>query len=136
MNTECGQNVDVMARPAVFMGMGDGDLSEMDAWVSRDASVLDPDSTVSASSYQRGVYFCLGQVGIGFTAIAGASIIKNWRDRAGAKWIWNDETMEPECDARIVGQVDDLLELPDEEFSAFAQGMLDAATACGWVGRA
>jgi hypothetical protein len=81
MNTECGQNV--LDRPAVFMGMGDADLAEMDAWVSRSASMLDPDSALSAQSYQRGVYFCLGQVGIGFTAIAGANIIGAWRDRQG-----------------------------------------------------
>jgi hypothetical protein len=137
MNTESGQNVDAMDRPAVFMGMGDGDLAEMDAWLGVSASGQDPDSTISTPSYQRGVYFCLGQVGIGFTAIAGADIIDTWRDRQGSVWTWNDDAMEPKCDAmRPRGQVDDLLELPHEEFTAFAQGMLDAAAACGWDGRA
>jgi hypothetical protein len=128
-----------MARPAVFMGMGDADLVEMGDWLGMGASVQDSDPALSTpnASYQRGVHFCLGQVGIGFTAIAGASIIKTWRDRHGSLWTWNDDAMEPECDAmRLLGQVDDLLELPDGEFTAFARGMLDAAGACGWDGRA
>lgn len=137
MSAECGQIVDVLDRPAVFMGMGDGDLAEMRAWLGVSASVLDPDSTISTPSYQRGVYFCLGQVGIGFTVIADAAIINTWRDRHGAMWTWNDDTLEAECDAMIVGQADDCCDLDDlssDDFAAFAQGMLDAATACGWAG--
>lgn len=140
MKTECGQSVDSNVpypvieegRPAVFMGMGDADLAEMHAWLSRNT----PARGLSTPSYQRGVYFLLGQVGIGFTAIADAIIIKTWRDRQGAEWTWNEVAMEPECGARIVGQVDalDLLDLPHEEFAAFVRGMLDAAAACGWVG--
>ncbi|QQD72317.1 hypothetical protein [Acidithiobacillus ferrivorans] len=137
MKTECGQSVDSnwgnVPCPAVFMGMGDADLAEMHMWLSRNtpARAL---STPSAS-YQEGVYFCLGQVGIGFTAITDAAIIKTWRDRHGSEWTWNDETMEADCDAmRLVGQGVDSSDLSKDEFAAFAQGMLDAATACGWVG--
>ena len=85
------------------------------------------------------IIFLLGQVGIGFTAIADAAIINTWRDRQGSVWTWNDDTLEAGCDAMIVGQADDCCDLDDlssDDFAAFAQGMLDAATACGWAGRA
>ena len=148
VKTECGQSVDSNVpypaifhgmqpdeedRPVVFMGMGDADMAEMHAWLSRNT----PARALSTPSYQRGVYFLLGQVGIGFTAIADVSIIKTWRDRQGAVWTWDEDTLEPECDAKIVGQVDDLdlSDLPNEEFTAFVRGMLDAAAACGWGGR-
>ncbi|MBU2766403.1 hypothetical protein HAP94_09405 [Acidithiobacillus ferrivorans] len=145
MKTECGQSVDSNVpypaifhgmqpdeedRPAVFMGMGDADLAEMDAWLSRTT----PAQALSTPSYRRGVYFCLGQVGIGFTAITDAAIIKTWCDREGSVWTWNEDALEPECDAMIVGQSVDSSDLSKDEFAAFVQGMLDAATACGWVG--
>ena len=136
MGAECGQFGDViMERPAVFMGMGDADLAEMHAWLRMSASVQYPAISKASASYQRGVYFCLGQVGIGFTAIAGAAIINTWRDRQGAMWTWSEDAMEAECDAMMADDRD-LDDLSSDAFAAFAQGMLDAATACGWRGRA
>lgn len=129
MGAECGQIGDVMDRPLVFMGMGNADLAGMDVWLSRNT----PAQALSTPSYRRGVYFCLSQVGIGFTAIADAAIIKTWRDRQGSVWTWNDDAIEAECDARNPGApMDDLSDLPKDEFAAFVQGILDAATACGW----
>ena len=120
-------------RPALYFAMSLEDLRALRAWVETQTAP-DLQSQILANKYRCGVQAGLSTVGLGFNLYPGAGPMERvWTDATSTVWRWDNDEMrgvsmiELEIDSR------DYIDYPDVEMAAFASGMLDAITACGWM---
>ena len=125
-------------RPAVYFAMGLEDLQALRTWVETQPA-SDLQSPILANKYRCGARAGLITIGLGFDLYPGAEPLERvWTDATGTVWRWDNDEMQGvpmnAGGARIefVGDSRDYIDYPDVEMAAFASGMLEAITACGW----
>ena len=124
-------------RPDVFFGMDHLEMNNVRQWLEYTARRDTVRTVVWADMYARGVKFGLAQIGQGFSLLPGASALSHpWKDAMGTEWRWDDVTLLPVANNKILEtnrDTGDFSDWCDEDFTDFVEGFVDSTTACGWI---